>query len=109
MLEHLKEQVLQANLLLPKHNLVTYTWGNVSGIDREQGLMVIKPSGVPYDQLAAEQMVVLDPDGGQVEGDLKPSSDTPTHLELYRNLLRSCQISSEYSYVSSPLSIREMT
>jgi L-ribulose-5-phosphate 4-epimerase len=85
MLERLKEQVFQANLLLPKHNLVTFTWGNVSGIDREQGLMVIKPSGVPYEGMEAEDMVVVEVETGKVvEERLKPSSDTPTHLELYK-------------------------
>ena len=84
MLEELKEQVLQANLQLPRHGLVTFTWGNVSGIDRERGLMVIKPSGVDYDRLTAEMMVVLDLEGNRVEGTLNPSSDTKTHLELYR-------------------------
>jgi L-ribulose-5-phosphate 4-epimerase len=85
MLERLKELVFQANLLLPKHNLVTFTWGNVSGIDREQGLMVIKPSGVPYDGMKAEDMVVVEMETGKVvEGRLKPSSDTPTHVELYQ-------------------------
>ena len=84
MLDQLKKTVLQANLALPKYGLVTFTWGNVSGIDRAQGLMVIKPSGVPYQELRAEQLVVLDLEGNQVEGDLRPSSDTPTHLVLYR-------------------------
>jgi L-ribulose-5-phosphate 4-epimerase len=85
MLEKLKEQVCQANLLLPKHGLVTFTWGNVSGIDREQSLVVIKPSGVSYDNMQAEDMVVVELETGKVvEGKLKPSSDTPTHLELYR-------------------------
>ena len=84
MLEELKEQVLEANLLLPKYGLVTFTWGNVSGIDRERGLVVIKPSGVPYDGMTAEDMVVVDLDGKVVEGKWKPSSDTPTHVELYR-------------------------
>jgi len=85
MLEQLKEQVFQANLMLPKHGLVTFTWGNVSGIDREQGLMVIKPSGVPYEDLKAEDMAVLELESGKVvEQGLKPSSDTPTHLELYK-------------------------
>ncbi|NLY11744.1 MAG: L-ribulose-5-phosphate 4-epimerase [Firmicutes bacterium] len=83
MLEQLKEQVLKANLDLPKHGLVTFTWGNVSGIDREKGLMVIKPSGVPYEELTVDDLVVLDLDGKQVEGKLRPSSDTPTHLVLY--------------------------
>jgi len=84
MLDELKEQVLRANLALPEHVLVTFTWGNVSGIDREKGLVVIKPSGVPYSSLKKEHLVVVDLDGNKVEGDLKPSSDTPTHLVLYR-------------------------
>jgi L-ribulose-5-phosphate 4-epimerase len=85
MLESLKEQVFQANLLLPKHGLVTFTWGNVSGMDRAQGLMVIKPSGVAYEVMKAEDMVVVSLETGKVvEGKLKPSSDTPTHLELYK-------------------------
>ncbi len=84
MLEALKEAVLEANLELPKKNLVTYTWGNVSGIDREKGLIVIKPSGVDYDVMKASDMVVLDLDGNKVEGDLRPSSDTPTHIALYK-------------------------
>ena len=84
MLEALKEQVYQANLLLPAYHLVTFTWGNVSGIDRASGLFVIKPSGVPYETLKVSDMVVVDLDGNTVEGTLKPSSDTPTHAELYR-------------------------
>ena len=84
MLEQLKAQVYEANMLLPKYNLVTFTWGNVSGIDREKGLFVIKPSGVPYEKLTPEMMVVMDLMGNKVEGDLNPSSDTPTHAELYR-------------------------
>jgi len=85
MLEQLKEQVFQANLLLPKHGLIVFTWGNVSGIDREQGLVVIKPSGVSYDVMQADDMVVVELATGKVvEGKLKPSSDTPTHLELYK-------------------------
>ena len=84
MLEELKQKVWEANLELPRRGLVTYTWGNVSGIDRERGLMVIKPSGVDYEALRPEQLVVLDLDGKQVEGSLNPSSDTKTHLELYR-------------------------
>ena len=85
MLEALKKQVCEANLLLPKHNLVVFTWGNVSAIDRESGLMVIKPSGVSYEELKPEDMVVLDvATGKKVEGDLSPSSDTETHLALYR-------------------------
>ena len=83
MLEQLKREVLEANLLLPKHNLVTFTWGNVSGIDREKGLFVIKPSGVEYDELKPEDMVVMDLEGNKVEGELNPSSDTKTHLVLY--------------------------
>jgi L-ribulose-5-phosphate 4-epimerase len=85
MLESLKEQVLEANLELNRRNLVIYTWGNVSGIDREKGFVVIKPSGVPYEELRADTMVVLTLDGRIVEGTLNPSSDTPTHLELYRS------------------------
>lgn len=85
MLETLKEAVCSANLLLPQHGLVTFTWGNVSGIDREQGLVVIKPSGVEYDGMRPEDMVVVDLDGNRVEGRYKPSSDTATHLVLYRN------------------------
>jgi L-ribulose-5-phosphate 4-epimerase len=85
MLERLKETVFQANLLLPKHGLITFTWGNVSGIDREQGLVVIKPSGVSYDDMKAEDMVVVELETGKkVEGSLKPSSDTATHIELYK-------------------------
>ena len=83
MLEALKRQVLEANLLLPKYGLVTFTWGNVSGIDREAGLFVIKPSGVPYEGMTEEDMVVVDMNGRVAEGKWKPSSDTPTHLELY--------------------------
>ncbi len=84
MLEALKQQVLEANLLLPKYNLVTFTWGNVSGIDRESGLFVIKPSGVAYDGMSLEDMVVVDLNGRVVEGKRKPSSDTATHIELYK-------------------------
>ena len=85
MLEELKEKVLQANLDLVKHGLVIFTWGNVSGIDREKGLVVIKPSGVSYDDMKADDMVVVDLKTGKVvEGELRPSSDTPTHLEIYR-------------------------
>ena len=84
MLENLKVQVLQANLLLPEYNLVTFTWGNVSGIDREKGLVVIKPSGVSYDSMTKDDMVVVDLDGNVVEGKWRPSSDTPTHLALYK-------------------------
>lgn len=84
MLEQLKQEVYEANMLLPKHGLITFTWGNVSGIDREKGLIVIKPSGVEYDIMKPEDMVVVDLDGNRVEGSLNPSSDTPTHIELYR-------------------------
>ncbi len=84
MLENLKQQVLKANLALVQYGLVTLTWGNVSGIDRQQKLVVIKPSGVEYDQLRVKQMVVVDLEGNIIEGDLRPSSDTPTHLELYK-------------------------
>ena len=85
MLELLKEQVFQSNLLLPRHGLVTFTWGNVSGIDRNQGLLVIKPSGVSYDEMKAADMVVVELASGKVvEGKLSPSSDTPTHIELYK-------------------------
>ena len=85
MLEQLKETVLKANLLLPKHGLVTFTWGNVSGVDREAGLMVIKPSGVEYDEMCADDMVVVSLETGErVEGRYKPSSDTPTHVALYK-------------------------
>ena len=83
MLEELKEQVLQANLCLPKLDLVTFTWGNVSGIDRDRGLIVIKPSGVPYETMTLADMVVVDMAGNTVEGKWRPSSDTPTHLVLY--------------------------
>ena len=83
-LQKLKEVVLKANLDLVKHGLVIFTWGNVSAIDREKGVVVIKPSGVSYDDMKAEHMVVLDLDGNVLEGDLKPSSDTATHLELYK-------------------------
>jgi L-ribulose-5-phosphate 4-epimerase len=84
MLEQLKEIVYQANMELPKRELVTFTWGNVSGIDRDGGYMVIKPSGVDYDKLKSEDMVVVDLMGNRVEGRYNPSSDTATHLELYK-------------------------
>jgi len=85
MLKKLKEQVFRANLLLPKHGLVTFTWGNVSGINREKGLAVIKPSGVSYEAMKADDMVVVELETGKVvDGELKPSSDTPTHVELYK-------------------------
>lgn len=85
MLESLKQEVLEANLDLVKRNLVILTWGNVSAIDRATGLVVIKPSGVSYDDMKSEDMVVVDMDGNVVEGDLRPSSDTPTHLAIYRH------------------------
>ncbi|WP_408007756.1 L-ribulose-5-phosphate 4-epimerase [Pseudalkalibacillus sp. A8] len=84
MLEGLKQQVLEANKALPKLNLVTFTWGNVSGFNQEKQAMVIKPSGVPYEELTTKDLVVVDLLGNVVEGNLKPSSDTPTHLVLYR-------------------------
>lgn len=84
MLEELKQQVYEANMELPKRNLVTYTWGNVSGIDRETGYFVIKPSGVSYDELTPEDMVVMDLNGQKIEGRYNPSSDTATHVELYK-------------------------
>lgn len=84
MLEQLKQQVYEANMELPRRGLVTYTWGNVSGIDRQSGLFVIKPSGVEYDELRPEDLVVLDLNGNKVEGKLNPSSDTKTHIELYK-------------------------
>lgn len=84
MLKSLKDQVYEANMDLPKHGLVTFTWGNASGFDRERGLFVIKPSGVDYDVLKPSDLVVCDLDGDVVEGELNPSSDTPTHAYLYR-------------------------
>ncbi len=84
MLEELKQKVYEANMELPAKGLITYTWGNVSGIDREKGLFVIKPSGVPYETLKPSDMVVMNLAGEKVEGELNPSSDTPTHLELYK-------------------------
>lgn len=84
MLEELKKRVYEANMDLPKYNLVKFTWGNVSEIDRERGLFVIKPSGVDYDKLTPDDMVVVDLEGNVVEGRYKPSSDTPTHVELYK-------------------------
>lgn len=84
MLEELKKEVYEANMLLPHYGLVTFTWGNVSGIDREKGLFVIKPSGVDYDKLTPDDMVVMDLDGNKVEGRYNPSSDTATHLEIYK-------------------------
>lgn len=87
MLEELKKAVCEANKELPKYGLVTFTWGNVSAIDREKGLFVIKPSGVEYDALTPEDMVVVDLDGKKVEGRYNPSSDTATHAELYKAFL----------------------
>ncbi len=84
MLENLKQKVFEANMALPRYGLVTFTWGNVSAIEREKGLVVIKPSGVEYDTMTAEDMVVVDLEGNIVEGRYKPSSDTPTHLVLYK-------------------------
>lgn len=84
MLEELKKVVYEANMELPKYGLVTFTWGNVSAIDRESGLFVIKPSGVDYDKLSLEDMVVMDLEGNRVEGRYNPSSDTATHLEMYK-------------------------
>lgn len=85
MLEKLKKEIYEANMLLVKYNLIVFTWGNVSGIDREKNLIVIKPSGVEYDAMTVEDMVVVDFDGNVAEGKYRPSSDTETHLELYRN------------------------
>lgn len=85
MLERIKEEVLQANLALPKNKLVTFTWGNVSGISRKDNLIVIKPSGIPYKELMLDHLVIIDLEGNVVEGDLNPSSDTATHLVLYKN------------------------
>jgi len=87
MLEELKKQVYEANMELPKYGLVHFTWGNVSGIDREKGVFVIKPSGIDYDKLTPQDMVVVDMDGNKVEGHYKPSSDAPTHLVLYKSFL----------------------
>lgn len=84
MLEKLKEEIYEANMLLPKYDLVTFTWGNVSGFDDETGYFVIKPSGVEYDVLKPEDMVVVDLEGNKIEGKYNPSSDTPTHVELYK-------------------------
>ena len=84
MLEELKKRVYEANMLLPKHKLITFTWGNVSEIDRESGLFAIKPSGVDYDKLTPDDMVIVDLEGNVVEGHYKPSSDTATHVEIYK-------------------------
>lgn len=85
MYDELRQQVCEANLDLQRHKLVVFTWGNVSGVDREHGVIAIKPSGVSYDQLTPQSMVLLDVQGNILEGDLRPSSDTPTHVELYRS------------------------
>jgi len=85
MLEKLKREVLSANLELVKQNLVIFTWGNVSGIDRDKRIVAIKPSGVPYEKLQCKDIVLVDLEGHVIEGSLRPSSDTPTHLELYKN------------------------
>ena len=85
MYNDIKERVFQANMELVQHNLVVFTWGNVSEIDRKRGIVAIKPSGVSYDRMTPDQMVILDLDGHLIDGDLRPSSDTPTHLELYRH------------------------
>ncbi|MDX1357313.1 MAG: L-ribulose-5-phosphate 4-epimerase [Clostridia bacterium] len=85
MLYTLKKEVMEANIDLERHRLVGFTWGNVSGIDREEGIVVIKPSGIPYSELKVDQMVVIDLEGNVIEGDMRPSSDTPTHLELYKS------------------------
>ena len=102
MLEELKQEVCAANLLLPAYHLVTFTWGNVSGIDREKGLMVIKPSGVPYEELTPEKMVVTDLEGNVVEGDLNPSSDTKTHVELCKAFPELGGIDADYFYGPIP-------
>ncbi len=92
MYEELRKAVYDANVELHKHKLVIYSWGNVSGIDRSRGVIAIKPSGVQYDELTPEKIVLLDLDGNIIEGTLKPSSDTPTHLELYKNFESTCGI-----------------
>jgi L-ribulose-5-phosphate 4-epimerase len=84
MLETLRKEVYEANMALERYKLVTFTWGNVSAIDRERGLVIIKPSGVPYESLKSGNMTIVDLDGNRVEGEFKPSSDTPTHIELYK-------------------------
>lgn len=102
MLEQLKTQVYEANMLLPRYGLVTFTWGNVSAIDRAQGLVVIKPSGVEYDALRPDDMVVVDLEGNVVEGRYKPSSDTPTHVELYKAFLNIGGIVHTHSPYATP-------
>ncbi len=86
MLEELKKRVYEANMLLPKHRLITFTWGNVSEIDPETGYFAIKPSGVEYDELTPDDMVIMDLEGNKIEGRYNPSSDTPTHIEIYKGL-----------------------
>ena len=102
MLDELKQKVFEANALLPKYGLVTFTWGNVSGIDRESGLVAIKPSGVPYENMSAEDMVIVDLEGKVVEGKWKPSSDTPTHVELYKAFPRSAASSTRIRAMPPP-------
>jgi L-ribulose-5-phosphate 4-epimerase len=97
MLEALKKEVYEANLLLAAHGLVLFTWGNVSGLDTQSGLFVIKPSGVAYEEMKASDMVVVDMDGKVAEGNLSPSSDTPTHLEIYKNFTGVCGITHTHS------------
>lgn len=92
-MQKLKQQVFEANMDLPRYGLVTFTWGNVSAIDRERGLVVIKPSGVAYETMKAADMVVVDMSGKVVEGEYRPSSDTATHLELYRRYRRLAALS----------------
>lgn len=98
MLEKLKEEVYKANMDLPKYGLVTFTWGNVSGIDRESGLFVIKPSGVDYDLLTPDDMVVVDLNGNKVEGKYNPSSDTATHVELQPQSIPEYRRSCTYTF-----------
>jgi len=97
MFEQLKETVCRANLALVEHKLVIFTWGNVSGIDRQKGVIAIKPSGINYDELTPDKIVLLDLDGKVLEGDMRPSSDTPTHLELYRCFPEVCGICHTHS------------
>ena len=97
MLEALKKDVYEANLLLVAHGLVLFTWGNVSGLDEESGLFVIKPSGIAYEEMKASDMVVVDMEGNVAEGKLNPSSDTPTHLEIYKNFKGVCGITHTHS------------
>lgn len=109
MLEELKQKVLKANLDLVKNGLVLFTWGNVSAIDRESGLVVIKPSGVSYDGMQAEDMVVVDLNGKVVEGKYRPSSDTPTHLELYKAHREICGIVHTHSTYATAFAQAERT